>query len=395
VDLHAMDFSLPHELLDLRERTRRFIAEQVIPLENDARLSAHGPGEDLRRELVERARGARLLTPHASRELGGLGLSHVGKSVVFEEAGYSPLGPVALNIHAPDEGNIHLMEAVATPVQKERWLRPQVHGRTRSCFAMTEPPPGAGADPSMLATTAVRDGDHYVINGTKWFITGADGASYAIVMARMEDGSATMFLTDMDREGLRVVRQMDAMDSCFTGGHGVLEFKDLRIPAADVLGEIGKGFRYAQVRLAPARLTHCMRWLGQARRAHDVATDYARRREAFGKRLGEHEGVGFMLADNDIDLQTARLHIWHTAWWLDQGHKANFESSRAKVVCSEAQWRVVDRCVQILGGQGVTAETIVMRIFMDMRAFRIYDGPSEVHRWSMARKIVDAAEKRA
>ena len=385
-----MDFTLSHELRDLRERTRRFIAEQVIPLENDARLTAHGPGEALRRELVERACSAGLLTPHASRELGGLGLSHVGKSVVFEEAGYSPLGPIALNIHAPDEGNIHLMEAVATPAQKERWLRPQVQGRTRSCFAMTEPPPGAGADPSMLATRAVRDGDHYVINGTKWFITGADGASYAIVMARMEDGTATMFLTDMDREGLRVVRQMDAMDSCFTGGHGVLEFKDLRVPAADVLGEIGKGFRYAQVRLAPARLTHCMRWLGQARRAHDVATDYARRREAFGKRLGEHEGVGFMLADNDMDLQTARLHIWHTAWWLDQGHKANFESSRAKVVCSEAQWRVVDRCVQILGGQGVTAEAIVMRIFMDMRAFRIYDGPSEVHRWSMARKIIDA-----
>jgi acyl-CoA dehydrogenase len=240
----------------------------------------------------------------------------------------------------------------------------------------------------MLLTTAVRYGDDYVINVVKWFITCATGADYAIVMARMEDGAATMFLTDMDREGIRLVRQMDAMDSCFTGGHGVLEFKNVRIPATDVLGEVGKGFRYAQVRLAPARLTHCMRWLGQARRAHDIAIDYARRRQAFGKTLGQHEGVGFMLADNDIDLQTARLHIWHTAWMLDQGHKANFESSRAKVACSEAEWRVVDRCVQILGGQGVTAETVVMRIFTDMRAFRIYDGPSEVHRWSMARKII-------
>jgi acyl-CoA dehydrogenase len=208
----------------------------------------------------------------------------------------------------------------------------------------------------------------------------------------MEDGSATMFLSDMDRPGIRIVRQMEAMDACFTGGHGVLEFKDVRIPATDILGEPGKGFRYAQVRLAPARLTHCMRWLGQARRAHDIATDYARRRQAFGKMLGEHEGIGFMLADNDMDLQTARLHIWHTAWLLDQGERGNYESSRAKVICSEAEWRVVDRCVQILGGQGVTAETIVMRIFMDMRAFRIYDGPSEVHRWSMARKILDAAK---
>jgi acyl-CoA dehydrogenase len=389
-----MDFTPTPELVDLRDRTRRFITEQVLPFEGDPRETAHGPSEDLRSELTGRARAAGLLTPHASRELAGLGLSHVAKAVVFEEAGYSRLGPVALNVHAPDEGNIHLLEAVASPAQKARWLAPLVAGRTRSCFAMTEPAPGAGADPSMVMTTAVRDGDHYVIDGIKWFITGATGASFAIVMARMEDGSASMFLTDMDRPGIRVVRQMDAMDACFTGGHGVVEFKNLRVPDADVLGEIGKGFRYAQVRLAPARLTHCMRWLGQARRAHDVAVDYARRREAFGKPLAEHEGVGFMLADNEMDLHTARLHIWHTAWLLDHGNRCNYESSRAKVVCSEAEWRVVDRCVQILGGRGVTGEAVVMRIFSDMRAFRIYDGPSEVHRWSMAKKIVSAADGR-
>lgn len=246
----------------------------------------------------------------------------------------------------------------------------------------------------MMLTTAVKDGDDYVINGTKWFITGAQGASYVIIMAKMEDGSATMFLSDMSRAGISVTRQMDAMDSCFTGGHCVMEFTNVRIPATDVLGEIGRGFKYAQVRLAPARLTHCMRWLGQARRAHDIATEYARTRQAFGRVLGKHEGVGFMLADNDMDIQTSRLHIAHTAWLLDQGQTCNFESSRAKVTCSEAEWRVVDRCVQMLGGQGVTGETVVMRIFLDMRAFRIYDGPSEVHRWSMARKILDAAEKR-
>ena len=388
-----MNFTLAPNICELRDRTRRFIAEQVIPLENDPRQSHHGPDEALRRELVERARAAGLLTPHASCEMGGMGLSHVAKAAVFEEAGYSRLGPTAMNIHAPDEGNIHLMEEVATHEQKERWLRPQVAGKIRSCFAMTEPSPGAGADPSMLTTTAVRDGNDYLINGVKWFITGADGADYAIVMARMEDGSATMFLTDMDRPGITLERNMEAMDACFTGGHGVLRFTDLRIPAADVLGEVGKGFRYAQIRLAPARLTHCMRWLGQARRAHDIALDYTRRRQAFGKPLAEHEGVGFMLADNDMDLHTARLHILHTAWLLDQGEKCNFESSRAKVVCSEAEWRVVDRCVQMLGGQGVTNETAVMRIFTDMRAFRIYDGPSEVHRWSMARKLVYQAEK--
>jgi acyl-CoA dehydrogenase len=390
-----MNFELSAELKALQQTTRDFIREQIIPLENDARQDAHGPHETLRTELVARARAAGLLTPHASIEMGGMGLSHIAKAVMFEEAGYSWLGPTAMNIHAPDEGNIHLMEEVASAAQKQRWLAPQVQGHTRSCFAMTEPSPGAGADPGMLQTTATRDGNGYRINGTKWFITGAEGASYVIVMARMEDGTATMFLADMDQPGIVHERNMDAMDRCFTGGHGVLRFENLYVPEEDILGEPGKGFRYAQVRLAPARLTHCMRWLGQARRAHDAAVEHARRRQAFGRPLAEHEGVGFMLADNDMDLHTARLHIWHTAWMLDQGERCNFESSRAKVVCSEAEWRVVDRCVQILGGQGVTAEKEVMRIFTDMRAFRIYDGPSEVHRWSMARKIVQAAENHA
>lgn len=383
-----MNFDIPAELKALQEKTRRFIAEEIIPFEKDPRVTAHGPTEELRNELVAKAKAAGLLTPHASVELGGLGLDHFAKAIVFEEAGYSTLGPTALNIAAPDEGNIHLMEAVATEAQKDRWLKPQVAGKIRSCFCMTEPDPGAGADPSMLQTIAVKDGDDYVINGRKWFITGATGASYAIIMARMEDGSATMFLADMDQPGITVERSMDALDACFTGGHGVVSFNNLRVPAADVLGEVGQGFRYAQVRLAPARLTHCMRWLGQARRAHDVASAYARKRQAFGKALGEHEGVGFMLADNEMDLHTSRLAIWHCAWVLDQGGKGKNESSMAKVICSEAEWRVVDRCVQVLGGQGVTAETIVARIWSDMRAFRIYDGPSEVHRWSLARNIM-------
>ena len=383
-----MDFSMPPDLRELQARVRAFIAEQVIPMERDPRCGAHGPSEELRAELVARARGAGLLTPHASRELGGLGLGHVAKAVVFEEAGYSTLGPTALNVHAPDEGNIHLLEVVATPAQKARWLRPLVDGAVRSCFCMTEPPPGAGADPSMLATSAVRDGDDYLINGVKWFITGAQGAGFAIVMARMEDGSASMFLTDMDRPGIEVVRTMDALDACFTGGHGVVRFRDLRVPATDVLGEIGQGLRYAQVRLAPARLTHCMRWLGAARRAHAIAADYARRREVFGQVLGAHEGVGFMLADNEMDIRMSRLAIWQTAWVLDQGRSGGTESSMAKVFCAEAIWRVVDRCVQTLGGQGVTGETLVERIFREVRGFRIYDGPSEVHRWSIARRVM-------
>jgi acyl-CoA dehydrogenase len=167
----------------------------------------------------------------------------------------------------------------------------------------------------------------------------------------------------------------------------VVRFTDVRVPATDILGEPGKGFRYAQVRLAPARLTHCMRWLGAARRAHEIASEYARGREAFGRKLVEHEGVGFMLADNEMDIRSSRLTIWHTAWLLDQGERGGTESSMAKVLCSEAIYRVADRCVQVLGGQGVTGETLVERIFREVRGFRIYDGPSEVHRWSLAQRI--------
>ena len=392
-----MDFTLTPELAELQARIKRFIADEVMPFEADPRQGAHGPSDALREALVDKARRAGLLSPHAAPEYGGLGLSHIGRAVAFEEAGYSMLGPVALNIFAPDEGNMHLLEAVATAQQKEQWLRPMAEGRIRSCFCMTEPAPGAGSDPSMMTTTAVLDaganghGDHYVINGHKWFITGADGASLAIIMAKVPDVGATMFLADMGAPGITLERNMDTLDTCFPGGHGVLRFEGLRVPASAILGELGQGFRYAQVRLSPARLTHCMRWLGAARRAHDVALDYARRRLAFGRPIGEHEGVGFMLADNEMDLHTARLTIQHCAWVLDQGQLALHESSRAKVIVSEAVWRVADRCVQILGGQGVTGETVVARIFADMRAFRIYDGPSEVHRWSLAKRIMKGA----
>lgn len=383
-----IDFSLTPALADLQSRVRRFITEQVIPLEGDPHQGAHGPDELLRAELIERARRAELLAPHVAPEYGGLGLSHVERAVVFEEAGTSLLGPVALNVFAPDEGNMHLLEAVATHAQKERWLKPLAAAQIRSCFCMTEPAPGAGSDPSMLATTAEPDGEHYVISGRKWFITGADGASLAIIMARVPEAGATMFLAPMNAPGIVLERNMDTLDRCFPGGHGVVRFEGLRVHRDDILGELGQGFRNAQVRLSPARLTHCMRWLGAARRAHEVATAYARERHAFGKPIGQHEGVGFMLADNEMDLHVARLTTLQAAWVLDQGSLGLHESSRAKVIVSEAVWRVADRCVQILGGQGTTSETVVARIFADMRAFRIYDGPSEVHRWSIAKRIL-------
>ena len=382
-----MDFAIPPELRQLQEKTRAFIRDAVVPLESDTRQTRHGPTDELRHELVALAAREGLVAPHVGTEYGGLGLSHVGKAIVFEESGYSLLGPLAMNISAPDEGNMHLLEAVATEEQKDRWLRPLAAGAIRSCFCMTEPAPGAGSDPAALRTKAVKDGNHYVINGDKWFITGADGAAFAIIMAAGEDGGSTMFLADMDTPGIEIVRTMDSMDQGFPGGHAVMRFTDVRVPAGDILGEPGRGFRYAQVRLAPARLTHCMRWLGAARRAHEIATEYARHREAFGRRLIEHEGVGFQLADNEMDIRMSRLAIWQTAWVLDQGERGGTESSMAKVICSEAIYRVADRSVQVLGGQGVTGETLVERIFREVRGFRIYDGPSEVHRWSLAQRL--------
>lgn len=387
-----IDFELSAEQLELQQRTAAFIREQVIPFEADARRTAHGPTDDLRRDLVALAAREGLVAPHVGADWGGLGADHRTKAVIFEEAGYSMLGPIAMNIMAPDEGNMHLLEEVAREDQKRQYLRPLAAGEIRSCFCMTEPAPGAGSDPSAMTAEARREGNEWVINGRKWLITGADGAGMAIIMTRTldekgEDIGASMFLTPLPVEGFELERNLDTIDSSMTGGHGIVNLNDLRVPADAVLGEIGKGFRYAQVRLAPARLTHCMRWLGSARRAHDIATDYARTRQAFGQSLIEHEGVGFMLADNEMDMHMSRLVIWQTAWELDRGGRGGHESSMAKVIVSEAVYRIADRCVQILGGLGVTRETEVERIFRDIRAFRIYDGPSEVHRWSIARRL--------
>jgi acyl-CoA dehydrogenase len=388
-----VDFSLSDELAALKRRVEAFVADEVIPRERDPRQDTHGPSEELRRELVGRARAAGLLSPHGPKEWGGLGLDHRGMAVVFEAAGYSLLGPLALNIQAPDEGNTNLLEKVASPAQKERWLSPLVAGDIRTVFCMTEPDNGAGSDPSLLKTEARLVGDDFVINGRKWLITGVPGAAIMIVMARTFDHSgkdvgSTMFFVERDAPGFSIVRLLDTIDAVSPGGHAVVDFDNVRVRRDSVLGEIGQGFRYAQVRLAPARLKHCMRWLGAARRAHDIAVAYARTRRAFGKPIGEHEGVGFMLADNEMELHICRLAVWHAAWLLDEGEEARRETSQCKVFCSEALSRVVDRSLQVLGGLGITDDTVVMRIYKEIRPFRIYDGPSEVHRWALARQIM-------
>ena len=361
-----------------------FVRDVVARYERDPRCGPHGPSEDLVAELRGKARAAGVLTPHILAD--GTHLHHREVAVVLRAAGLSPLGPVAVNVAAPDEGNMYLLGKVATAEQKARFLAPILAGEARSAFFMTEPDGGAGSDPSMLKTEAVRDGGDWLISGRKWLITGAVGAGFGIVMARTEQ-RATMFLVEMDSPGITIERILDTIDNSMPGGHAVIALDKVRVPADQILGEEGRGFDYAQVRLAPARLTHCMRWWGTARRAHDIATEYACRRHAFGKPLIDHEGVGFMLADNEIELKQAELMIDWCAAVLDTGAKGTHESSMAKVAVSEALFRVVDRCVQVLGGLGVTRDTVVEQAFREIRAFRIYDGPSEVHRWSLAKSI--------
>ena len=380
-----VDFTRSPRELELEARTKQFIREVVIPFESDPRL-AHGVPDELVREMRVHAREAGLLAPQAPVEWGGYGLDHRETATVLRAAGYSLLGPLAMNCAAPDEGNIHLLDRIATPAQKEQFLRPLAAGIIRSSFFMTEPDGGAGSDPDMMRTEATRDGDHWVVNGRKWFISGVEGANMGIIMARTGQ-HATMFLTPLPTPGLTIERVMHTADGLMPGGHGVVKLDGVRIHESLVLGEVNEGFRYAQVRLAPARLTHCMRWWGAARRAQDIATAYATRRVAFGKPLIDHEGVGFMLARNEVELRQAELMIDYVAWTLDQGSRGSSDSSMAKYSVSESLFQIVDRCVQVLGGQGIVDETQVSMIWREIRGFRVYDGPSEVHLYSLARRL--------
>ncbi|WP_067794712.1 acyl-CoA dehydrogenase family protein [Nocardia beijingensis] len=387
-----IDFAIPADLAAERDRVRRFVIDKIVPYERDPRLTAHGPTDELRQELVELARAEKLLTVQAPESLGGRGLTHIEQAVIYEAAGWSTLGPVAMNCAAPDEGNMFLLSKVADPGQVQRFLAPVVAGHQRSVFAMTEPD-GAGSDPAQLSTSATFDGENFTINGRKWLITGANGAKTWIIMARLAANphlpeGPTLFLADGDQPGIVIERTMNTMDRNYVAGHGVVRFDNLVLPREALLGEAGQALRYAQLRLAPARLTHCMRWLGAAERAQSIAIEHARTRTAFGKPIGEHEGVSFMLADNEIALHQCRLTIWHACWLMDNGEKARHESSIAKSFVSEELFKVADRCVQVLGGIGISDETVVEMIFRDMRAFRLYDGPTEVHKYAIGRKVL-------
>jgi acyl-CoA dehydrogenase len=394
-----MTINLEHDdhVHDLVARTTAFVRDTVLPIEDRFGGDVDRAGGDVMRiELQGLAREAGVFAPHAPVDYGGLGLSMSDRAPVFEAAGYSVFGPAALNIAAPDEGNVHLLAHVATAEQKAAFLAPLAQGEVRSAFAMTEPSPGAGSDPAALSTRAEWTGANWRITGKKWFITGADGAGFFIVMARTsgepgEAGGATMFLVHSGIPGLTVGRHISTSDRSMIGGHCEVDFDAVTVGRDAVLGEVDHGFRYAQVRLGPARMTHVMRWLGAANRAQDVAVDYVAGRTAFGGTLADLGMIQQLVADNEIDLAATRALLTHACWELDQGRHASASTSIAKTFAAEAIYRVVDRSIQMCGGLGVSDDLPLARLARETRPFRIYDGASEVHRWALSKRRVRAA----
>jgi acyl-CoA dehydrogenase len=399
-----MSNAWPSAVEDLRIRTREFVRKELIPNEPPPGSRLPHP---LRAQLQTMAKEAGVFAPHVPIEFGGQGLHIEHWSPVFQEAGYSPIGPSILNCMAPDEGNMHMLNLIATEDQKREFLVPLAAGDVRSCFAMTEPHPGAGSDPAALRTVARRTADGWVLNGHKRFISGAIGAEFGIVMAKSEaDGTApegaTMFLVPMDTPGVRIGKHIHTVDRYIDGGHPHVHFDDVEVGSHAVLGEPGLGFRYAQVRLGPARLTHCMRWLGLARRAHDIALDRAGQRSLFGHQLEELGLAQGLIADSVIDIETSDAVIAKTAALLATDPKEGSAlSSVAKVHCSEAVYRVVDRAIQLCGGDGVSDGLPLAQFLNEVRPFRIYDGSNETHKWAIARRaasdrrrMIEAGEQR-
>ncbi|WP_226363785.1 acyl-CoA dehydrogenase family protein [Pseudonocardia abyssalis] len=375
----------------LADRTRAFVREHVFPIEREIIVDGRVMDDGLRVELQKAARQAGVFGPLSPVQYGGLGLDFRAQADVLEAAGSSLIGALALNCWAPDDANIALLERTANAEQARRYLGPLASGEVRSSIAMTEPAPGAGADPALLRTSAEQVGGGWVINGTKHFTTGADGAAFVICVANTGAGP-TMFLVDHDNPGMTVGRRMPTLDRTVPGGHCEVTFTDCRVDDDAVLGEVGSGMEHAQVRLAPARLAFCMTWLGLAVRSQELAAERISHRWAFGSVIAEHGMAQAQIADNEIDIIASRSLIRSTAEVLDAegpaSSSARHLASVTKTFVSEAVWRVLDRSVQLHGGLGVCEDHLVARYLVEARAFRIYEGPSEVLRWSIARRVL-------
>jgi acyl-CoA dehydrogenase len=386
-----MDFQIFPRIEDFRARIAAFVERELIPLESDpASYDAH---ENIRLDLLERlrekARAEGLWCLQLKPENGGQGLGKVGMAACYEAMNRSIFGPVVFNSAAPDDGNMMVLEAIGTDDQKKRWLKPIVEGKVRSAFVMTEPHPGGGSDPSMIQTRAEKRGNaSYVVRGRKWFITGAAEASHFILMARTSDDprhGLTALLFDREQPGWRILRRIPIMGPEEHGGHCELEFDGLEIPAEDVLLGEGQGLKVTQIRLGPARLTHCMRWLGLSKRCVEIAREYAARREGFGVRLKDRESVQLMLGKLAMNIEIGRLLVMKAAWELDGGGFARKEVSMAKVQVANVMHEAADTAIQINGARGYSKDTVLEWIYRYARQARLVDGADEVHRMVLNR----------
>ena len=389
-----MDFTLSPEIEDIRQRVRAFVEKEVLPLEADPQnFTEHENIPEARLAPVrEKAKKAGLWAPQAPKEFGGMDLPIVAWAAIYEEAARSIFGPLAIHCMAPDDGNINLLARAGTPAQKEKWLRPLVEGKVRSAFAMTEPHPGSGSDPGMMRTRAEKKGDRYIVRGHKWFITGAEGAAHFILIARTSDEprrGLTAFLYHKDQPGWRIVRRIPIMGPHEHGGHCEIEYDGLEIPEENILLNVGDGLRVTQIRLGPARLTHCMRWLGFAKRCMEIAQEYVGKRQAFGVKLADRENIQIKLGEVAHQIAIGRLLTMHAAWKLDQGSRARKEISMAKIQVADALHNAADMAIQVNGARGYSKDTILEWVYRYARAARLVDGASEVHKMVLARFFLD------
>ncbi|MEO6698391.1 MAG: acyl-CoA dehydrogenase family protein [Paraperlucidibaca sp.] len=389
-----MDFSLSPELEVLRQQVADFVARELLPLESQQGfMDAHeNIDETVLAGLRAKAKTAGLWAFQMPESRGGRGLNHVGMAVIYEEAARSPFGPVVFNCAAPDDGNMQVLNKVLkTEALKQRWLQPIIDGTVRSAFAMTEPK-GCGSDPSLTYTKAEKIGDQWRITGRKWFITGAEGAQTFILIARTsadDRKGLTAFLFDADSPGWRIERRIAIMGPEEHGGHCELVFDGLMIPDDQRLLEVGDGLKVTQIRLGPARLTHCMRWLGLSKRCLEIAGAYIRQRQSFGITLAEHEGVQWMLGGAAMDIHIGRLLTMNAAWMLDQGDFARKEVSMAKVHVADTLHKAADTAIQLLGAQGYSKDTLVEWVYRYARQARLVDGASEIHKMVLSRSYLD------
>lgn len=390
-----IDFSIPPELEAIQQRTTAFMEEFVYPNENKL-LEDEGLPEELEKDLQRRVKELGLWAPNLPPEWGGMGIGYIGQALMNEIIGRSVFAPRLFGNAAPDAGNAELLLIAATKEQKEKYLRPLASGDVRSCFAMTEPEV-AGSDPTGLQTTAVRDGDQWVINGHKWFISGAIGSTFAIAMTVTDPEAssharASMILVPTDTAGFNVVRAVPVMGSGGVGGHCEIRFENCRVPAENLLGGVGDGFKLAQARLGPGRIQHCMRWIGAAQRSFEMMCAYALKRKSFGEPLAKKQTVQNWIADSAAEINAARLMTLNAAWKLDRGDDARVEISLIKFFGARVLHDVIDRAIQVHGALGYSKDTPLEMFYRDARAARIYDGPDEVHRQVVAQRLLKTFE---